>query len=108
MNATVTMCHSKTANLAAVVGTADIVIAAIGRPLFVQGSWLRHGAVVIDVGINAIDDETKKTGHRLVGDVDFESARAGTPQIILAFVSHYQIYFYFYNRHRSIPPSLTF
>jgi methylenetetrahydrofolate dehydrogenase (NADP+)/methenyltetrahydrofolate cyclohydrolase/formyltetrahydrofolate synthetase len=77
MDATVTMCHSKTADLPAVIGAADIVVAALGRPLFVQGSWLKPGAVVIDVGINAVDDATKKSGHRLVGDVDFESAEKG-------------------------------
>lgn len=72
-NATVTICHSRTADLAAEVANADIVVAAIGRPNFVQGEWIKPGAVVIDVGINRLDDGT------LVGDVDYEPAaeRAG-------------------------------
>ena len=73
-DATVTVCHSKTKNLPEVVKRADVVIAAIGRPAFVRGDWLKPGAVVIDVGTNFIDDLSKKSGHRLVGDVDFESA----------------------------------
>ena len=66
-NATVTLCHSRTADLAATVAQADIVIAAIGRPKFVTASMLKPGAVVVDVGINRTDDG-------LVGDVDFEAA----------------------------------
>lgn len=73
-DATVTVCHSKTANLPDVVKQADIVVAAIGQPAFVKGDWLKPGAVVIDVGTNYIPDSTKKSGQRLVGDVDFESA----------------------------------
>lgn len=73
-HATVTVCHSKTRNLQEVVKTADVVIAAIGKAQFVQGDWLKPGAVVIDVGTNFIPDETKKSGFRLVGDVDFNSA----------------------------------
>jgi methylenetetrahydrofolate dehydrogenase (NADP+) / methenyltetrahydrofolate cyclohydrolase / formyltetrahydrofolate synthetase len=73
-NATVTICHSKTQNLADVVRTADIIVAAVGVPGLVKGDWIKEGAVVIDVGMNSIPDETKKSGHRLVGDVDFESA----------------------------------
>ncbi|ETL32192.1 hypothetical protein L916_15182 [Phytophthora nicotianae] len=73
-NATVTMCHSRTQELKKRVLEADIVIAAIGRPRFVQGDWIKPGATVIDVGINAVEDATKKSGYRLVGDVDFESA----------------------------------
>ena len=73
-DATVTVCHSKTKNLPEVVKRADVVIAAIGQPAFVRGDWLKPGAVVIDVGTNFIDDSSKKSGHRLVGDVDFESA----------------------------------
>src|SRR5690606_20761133 len=57
-----------------IVRQADIVVAAIGMPKFVQGDWIKPGATVIDVGINRIDDPTTKTGKRLVGDVDFESA----------------------------------
>jgi len=73
-NATVTMCHSRTKDLPSVVQQADIVIAAIGKANFVQGDWLKPGAVVIDVGINAVDDSTKKAGFRLVGDVEYASA----------------------------------
>ena len=73
-DATVTVCHSKTANLPEVVKQADIVVAAIGKSQFVKGDWLKPGAVVIDVGTNYIPDDTKKSGQRLVGDVDFDSA----------------------------------
>lgn len=73
-NATVTICHSQTQNLEARLLEADIVIAAIGRPCFVKGEWLKAGATVIDVGINPIEDATKKSGYRLVGDVDFHAA----------------------------------
>lgn len=73
-DATVTTCHSKTANLEGHVKQADIVIAAIGAPGFIKGSWLKPGAVVIDVGTNYIPDDTKKSGQRLVGDVEYETA----------------------------------
>ncbi|KAH7130210.1 formate--tetrahydrofolate ligase-domain-containing protein [Dendryphion nanum] len=73
-DATVTVCHSKTANLPEVVKLADIIVAAIGQPAFVKGDWIKPGAVVIDVGTNYIPDSTKKSGQRLVGDVDFDSA----------------------------------
>ncbi|EIM90025.1 FTHFS-domain-containing protein [Stereum hirsutum FP-91666 SS1] len=73
-DATVTQCHSRTKNLSEIVKTADIVVSAIGKAEFVQGSWLKPGAVVIDVGTNYIPDATKKSGQRLVGDVDFASA----------------------------------
>lgn len=73
-DATVTVCHSKTAGLEAHVKNADIVVAAIGQPAFVKGSWIKPGAVVIDVGTNYIPDDTKKSGQRLVGDVEYESA----------------------------------
>ena len=72
-NATVTICHSQTENLAAVTRQADILIAAIGRPQFITREMVKPGAVVIDVGINRIPDATKKSGFRLVGDVDFEN-----------------------------------
>ncbi len=70
---TVTICHSRTRNLPAKIGAADIVVAAVGRPEFVQGAWIKPGAVVIDVGINRLAD------GRLVGDVQYEAAaqRAG-------------------------------
>ncbi|KAL1638432.1 tetrahydrofolate synthase [Neofusicoccum ribis] len=73
-DATVTVCHSKTKDLPEIVKTADIVVAAIGKAGFVKGDWLKPGAVVIDVGTNYIPDDTKKSGQRLVGDVDFDSA----------------------------------
>lgn len=74
-NATITICHSRTRDLPDVVRQADIVVAAIGKTRFVQGDWIKPGAVVIDVGINEIPDATKKSGKRLVGDVDFDAAR---------------------------------
>lgn len=73
-DATVTVCHSRTQDLPSVVREADIVIAAVGVPEFVKGDWLKPGAVVIDVGINHIPDSTKKSGKRLVGDVEFDTA----------------------------------
>ena len=73
-NATVTICHSRTQNMKEIVKQADIVVAAIGKPEFVTGDMLKEGAVVIDVGINRIKDESRKSGFRLVGDVDFGSA----------------------------------
>lgn len=73
-DATVTICHSKTKGLENYLKNADIVVAAIGKPGFVRGEWLKEGAVVIDVGTNFIPDSTKKSGQRLVGDVEFESA----------------------------------
>jgi methylenetetrahydrofolate dehydrogenase (NADP+)/methenyltetrahydrofolate cyclohydrolase len=72
-NATVTLCHSKTKNLKELCLQADIVVAAIGRPRFVTADMVKEGAVVIDVGINRIDDATKKSGSRLVGDVDYDN-----------------------------------
>ncbi|CAB3249094.1 unnamed protein product [Arctia plantaginis] len=73
-NATVTVCHSKTKNLSDITKTADILVVAIGRPEMVRGSWIKPGAVVIDCGINAIDDPSKASGKRLVGDVAYEEA----------------------------------
>ncbi len=73
-NATVTICHSRTKDLPGVVREADILIAAVGRAEMVKGDWIQPGAVVIDVGVNAVDDSSKKKGYRLVGDVDFEEA----------------------------------
>ena len=73
-DATVTVCHSRTQDLKEHVKRADILIAAIGKPHFVKGDWLKPGAVVIDVGTNFVDDDSKKSGKRLVGDVDFDSA----------------------------------
>ena len=74
-NATVTIVHSRTKNIEGVVKGADIVIAAVGRAKMVPGSWLKEGSVVIDVGINSVEDATAKRGYRLVGDVDYTSAR---------------------------------
>jgi len=73
-NATVTVCHSRTRDLQATVREADILIAAIGRAHFVKGDWIKPGATVIDVGTNMIDDATRKSGKRLVGDVDYAAA----------------------------------
>ncbi|OWZ20073.1 Bifunctional folD protein [Phytophthora megakarya] len=73
-NATVTICHSRTQDLKARVLEADIIIAAIGQPHFVQGNWIKPGATVIDVGINPVEDTSKKSGYRLVGDVHFDAA----------------------------------
>ena len=74
-NATVTICHSRTKNLADVVRSADILVAAIGKPEMVRGSWVKPGAVVIDVGINRVEDATRPRGYRLVGDVAFDEAK---------------------------------
>ena len=71
-NATVTICHSRTKNLADVVHQADVLVAAVGKPEMVRGDWVKPGAVVIDVGINRVEDATKPRGYRLVGDVCFE------------------------------------
>lgn len=73
-DATVTVCHSRTQDLQDHLKRADIVVAAIGQAQFVKGEWLKPGAVVIDVGTNYIPDPTKKSGQRLVGDVDFDTA----------------------------------
>ena len=74
-NATVTICHSRTKDLPGVIRQADILIAAIGRTEMVRGDWIKPGAAVIDVGINSVPDATKKSGHRLVGDVNFNEAK---------------------------------
>lgn len=70
---TVTVAHSRTTNLPEILSNADIVVAAVGQPLFVQGEWIKEGATVIDVGINRIDSGDGTT--RLVGDVDFDTAK---------------------------------
>ena len=74
-NATVTICHSRTKDLPSVIQQADILIAAIGKTEFVRGEWIKPGAAVIDVGINSKPDATKKSGYRLVGDVNFDEAK---------------------------------
>jgi 5,10-methylene-tetrahydrofolate dehydrogenase/methenyl tetrahydrofolate cyclohydrolase len=82
-NATVTICHSRTRDLPSVTRSADILVAAVGRAEMVRGDWVKPGAVVIDVGVNRVDDPTVEKGYRLVGDVAFdevkEVARAITP-----------------------------
>jgi methylenetetrahydrofolate dehydrogenase (NADP+) / methenyltetrahydrofolate cyclohydrolase len=75
-NATVTICHTGTPDLASVTRQADILVAAIGRPCAITADMVRPGAAVIDVGINRVDDPARKTGYRLVGDVDYESVAA--------------------------------
>ncbi|PPD79171.1 hypothetical protein GOBAR_DD23887 [Gossypium barbadense] len=73
-DATVTIVHSRTPDPERLVREADIVIAAAGQAMMIKGSWIKPGAAVIDVGTNAVDDPTKRSGYRLVGDVDFEAA----------------------------------
>ena len=74
-NATVTVCHTSTIDLASHTRSADILVVAAGRPNVVTGEMVRPGAVVIDVGVNRVEDASRKRGYRLVGDVDFESVR---------------------------------
>ncbi|MBL7214719.1 MAG: bifunctional methylenetetrahydrofolate dehydrogenase/methenyltetrahydrofolate cyclohydrolase FolD [Phycisphaerae bacterium] len=74
-NATVTVCHTRTKNMAEHVKRADIIIAAAGRPNTITADMVKDGAVVIDVGVNRVEDATKKRGYRLVGDVDFEAVK---------------------------------
>jgi len=74
-NATVTICHSRTKNLKEVCRSADVLVAAVGRAEMVRGDWVRPGAVVIDVGINRVEDASKPRGYRLVGDVAFDEVK---------------------------------
>ena len=74
-NATVTVCHSRTRHMEQHTREADILIVAIGKPEFVTGDMIKPGAVVIDVGVNRVDDPTRKQGYRLVGDVKFQEAK---------------------------------
>ncbi len=74
-NATVTVCHTRTKDLLSHTKRADIVIAAAGRPNTVTADMVKEGVVVIDVGVNRVEDATKKKGYRLVGDVDFEAVK---------------------------------
>ena len=74
-NATVTICHTRTRDLAVHTKRADIIVAAAGRPNTVTAEMVKDGAVVIDVGVNRVEDATKKKGYRLVGDVDFEAVK---------------------------------
>ncbi len=71
-NATVTIAHSRSKDLPAICRRADILVAAVGRPEMVRADWVKPGAVVIDVGINRIEDPTRKSGYRLVGDVAYQ------------------------------------
>lgn len=73
-NSTVTICHSHTRDIPAVTREADVLIAAVGIPEYVKGDWIKPGAVVIDVGVNRVDDESRQRGYRLVGDVAFDEA----------------------------------
>ena len=81
VDATVTVVHSRTRNLAEISCTADIVVAAIGQPGFVRAAHVREGAVVIDVGINRVDDASAPRGYRLVGDVAFDEVAPKTRAI---------------------------
>ena len=72
-NATVTLCHTNTMDLHSITREADILVAATGRPRMITADMVRNGVTVIDVGVNRIDDATKKRGYRLVGDVDYDS-----------------------------------
>jgi methylenetetrahydrofolate dehydrogenase (NADP+) / methenyltetrahydrofolate cyclohydrolase len=74
-NATVTICHSRTIDLPGVVRKADILVGAVGRPEMVRGDWVKPGAVVIDVGVNRIEDPTHPKGSRLVGDVCYDEVK---------------------------------
>lgn len=74
IDATVTIAHSRTNNLPDICREADLVVAAIGRPEFVKSGWIKPGATVIDVGINRVKDSSRKSGYRLVGDVDSDAS----------------------------------
>jgi 5,10-methylene-tetrahydrofolate dehydrogenase/methenyl tetrahydrofolate cyclohydrolase len=74
-NATVTICHSRTGDLSSVVREADILVAAVGRAEMVRGDWVKPGAVVIDVGMNSVDDPNSEKGYRLTGDVAFDEVK---------------------------------
>ena len=80
-NATVTLAHSRTKDLTRICKAADIIVVAIGSPLFLTKDMVKEGAVIIDVGIHRIEDETKKNGYRLIGDVDFENVAPKTSYI---------------------------
>lgn len=80
-NATVTVCHTRTKNLAEHTRIADILIAAAGRPNTITADMVKAGAVVIDVGVNRINDPTRERGYRLVGDVDFEAVKEKASKI---------------------------
>ncbi|NTV37037.1 MAG: bifunctional methylenetetrahydrofolate dehydrogenase/methenyltetrahydrofolate cyclohydrolase, partial [Anaerolineaceae bacterium] len=71
-NATVTICHSRTKDLPSVVRQADVLVAAVGKAEMVRADWVKPGAIVIDVGINRVEDATRPKGYRLVGDVAYD------------------------------------
>ncbi|KAJ3514842.1 hypothetical protein NLJ89_g2136 [Agrocybe chaxingu] len=73
-DATVTQCHSRTRNISDIIKNADVVVSAIGKAEYVKGEWIKPGAVVVDVGINYVPDDTKKSGQRLVGDIEYSTA----------------------------------
>jgi methylenetetrahydrofolate dehydrogenase (NADP+)/methenyltetrahydrofolate cyclohydrolase len=81
VSATVTVCHSRTRDLAAHTRRADLLVAAAGQAAFIGGEMVKEGAVVIDVGINRVDDPSAERGYRLVGDVDFEEVRPKASRI---------------------------
>jgi methylenetetrahydrofolate dehydrogenase (NADP+)/methenyltetrahydrofolate cyclohydrolase len=72
-NSTVTLCHSRTKHLKEICQKADIIVAALGRPGFVTADMVKDGACVIDVGITRVEDPTKKSGYKLIGDVDYDA-----------------------------------
>lgn len=74
-NATVSICHSKTQNLSDITKSADLIFAACGRANFIDNTMVKENAVIIDIGINPISDETKKSGYRLVGDVNYDDVK---------------------------------
>lgn len=80
-NATVTLCHKYTKNLVSHTREAEILVVAVGKPGLISGDMVKHGAVVIDVGTTRVEDNTKKSGHRLAGDVDFASVSEKTSYI---------------------------
>jgi methylenetetrahydrofolate dehydrogenase (NADP+) / methenyltetrahydrofolate cyclohydrolase len=80
-NATVTICHSQTTNLKEICLSADIIIAALGKPKFVTADMVKEGAVIVDVGITRVPDASKKSGYRILGDVDFENVAPKTSYI---------------------------
>lgn len=74
-NATVTICHSRSRDLPSITRQADVLVVAVGQREMVRGDWIKPGAVVIDVGINRVEDASRKSGYRLVGDVAFQEAQ---------------------------------
>jgi 5,10-methylene-tetrahydrofolate dehydrogenase/methenyl tetrahydrofolate cyclohydrolase len=81
LNATVTVCHSHTQNLKEKVANADIVFVATGQPKLVKGDWIKQGAVIVDVGINYVDDPSSKKGYTIFGDVEYKEAKARSAAI---------------------------